>query len=194
MKKTLILSLCLFFCANVFALNNFVGDNVSGLSGFGPFSSDDPYFSLNAPLNWELKDNKVLSGFYPKESRHYLWRGPRNSVFGPGYTALLITITPKTTDLKGYADNLINERLPEDGKIISSTSSSLAGAAAYEAMISYRSLLGAKSFPSPISYRKVIWIIAEKDNFFYDLRYSAEEADFDAYFSVYKEAKKSFKY
>jgi len=156
-------------------------------------------FSVNVPSNWTLTGNEKSKKLYNDGNEHYMWKGPVNSVFGPGFAALLITATKKDSlgpdirTLKDFSEYLLKERLPQRAAVLQNIRIEKNGREAFEFTIRYKSLLGYGSYGAPSSFRKVSWLVIEQNGRYFDIRYTAEEADFDKYLPVYEEAKNSFR-
>lgn len=176
----------------------FESDDIAGISDYSTFSEQTANISFQVPTNWEEKDSFSLKGIDYTGGSAVVWRGPRNSVTGAGYTALILFIVPvsaggtATATLEDYANVLAQNRMLGSGEVLSNLDAELAGQPAVETSISYPNPSEIEYMGSSTTNRQESWIVIQKEDYYIDLRYSAVDADYDEYLEVYSKARETF--
>jgi len=176
----------------------FESDDVTGISGYSTFNEQTTDISFKVPANWEQKDQFSLNGIDYTGGSAVVWRGPRNSVTGAGYTALILFIVPvtaggtATSTLENYADVLKENRILGEGEATDDIDTELGGEAAIETSIVYINPAELEYLGTSATNRQESWIVIQKGDYYIDIRYSAVDADYDTYLEAYTKAKETF--
>jgi hypothetical protein len=167
------------------------------LKKFKKYTNEQFHFEFEYPIEWnfqiqenpdELQENKFV----------IFITGPPESSTGIGYSLLSLWLVPVNKNsqesVKDYIDNLTHRLYNGTSKIIGTRSEQMAHTDGWETEYTVDTF---RPLHLPKKYQKLvvehdIRMVIEKNDVFYDLRFSAGENDYPLLISNYQHAKKTF--
>jgi hypothetical protein len=159
------------------------------------------HFEFEYPIGWNFQIQKLQN-----EEKKYcfiiFFIGPPESNTGIGNSliSLWISPNPKKDDslnsVNNYIENITSGLYKDDSKIIGSRIEPIADTNGREieyTIDTFRPLRLPKKFQKLVIEHN-IRIVIEKNDFLFDLRFSASDDDYSKQYDIYQHAKKSFKF
>jgi hypothetical protein len=174
--------------------------NISS-TNFTKYFNEFFHFEFEYPIDWNLQIQKI-----PDDEEKYrfiiFFIGPSERSTGNGYSLLSLWISPSPEkgnsiiSVNNYIGNIQNGLSEETSKIIGSRLEQIADINGKEIeyiIDTFRPLRLPKQFQKLVIEHNCR-VVIEKNDYLYDLRFSASEADYPAQYNIYQHAKKTFKF
>lgn len=174
--------------------------NISS-TNFTRYFNEFFHFEFEYPIDWNLQIQKI-----PDDEKKYcfiiFFIDPSESSTGIGYSLLSLWISPSPEknnsliSVNNYIGDIINALYKDISKIIGSRLEQMTDTNGKEieyTIDTFRPLRLPKQFQKLVIEHN-IRIVIEKNDYLFDLSFSASDDDYSKQYNIYQHAKKTFKF
>jgi len=174
--------------------HKFINDRIAeihGISGYKLFELNEPKVSFKVPSNWLQGKKRSLEYDIYAGGTEINFIGPIESSSNSGYTGLIIRIVPKGMTLNRYFKQLLASRGGAKTKVRSRKNIKVNGMNAKEAIITYDTFRPSWTIESKKVVSKMIVMVIEGEDNFYDITYGSSKTDYDLYIEAFNKIKET---